>query len=143
MGQRGRRPGMKREKRAMQWGRTTFKRQKQILLTGVLLTALLLLLFDIWSQLPAPDLWKLLFLLFPLLICAWFLFRNRRIRSSGSIGDDRHIHRFWKRAAPERGASQEPEAHGGDTSTRGRSVHEDTSSPVRPELKPPSVTFAD
>jgi cell division protease FtsH len=71
------------------------------------------------------------------------LFPDRRVRSPGTLGDERHVHRFWKRAAPERRASEEPEAHGGDTSPRGRSVHEDTSSPVRPELKPPSVTFAD
>ena len=64
-------------------------------------------------------------------------------RETGTIGDDMHIHRFWKRAEPERGASQAPGAPGGGTSARGRSVHEDTSSPVRPELKPPSVTFAD
>jgi hypothetical protein len=56
MGERGRRPGVKREKGAIQWGRTTFIRHKQLLLTGVLLTALLLLLFGICSQLPAPDL---------------------------------------------------------------------------------------
>src|SRR5437868_13394055 len=56
MGERGRRPGVKREKRAIQWGRTILIRQKQLLLTGVLLTALLLLLFGICSQLPAPDL---------------------------------------------------------------------------------------
>src|SRR5437588_3617064 len=64
-------------------------------------------------------------------------------RETGTIGDDMHIHRFWNRAAPERGASQAPEAAGGGTPARGRSVHEDTSSPVRPELEPPSVTFAD
>jgi hypothetical protein len=56
MGERGRRPGVKRKKRAIQWGRTTFIRYKQLLLTGVLLTVLLLLLFGICSQLPAPDL---------------------------------------------------------------------------------------
>src|SRR5256885_7252667 len=56
MGERGRRPGVKREKRAIQWGRTTFIRHKQVLLTGVLLTALLLLLFGICSRLSAPDL---------------------------------------------------------------------------------------
>src|SRR5713101_6719034 len=54
----GRRPGVKREKgrKAIQRVRTTFIRQKQLLLTGVLLTALLLLLFGICSRLPAPDL---------------------------------------------------------------------------------------
>src|SRR6266852_5995250 len=58
MGESGRRPGVKREKRrkAIQRGRTTFIRQKHLLLTGILLTALLLLLFGICSQLPAPDL---------------------------------------------------------------------------------------
>src|SRR5439155_13459589 len=135
--------GVKREKGAIQWCRTTFIRQKHLLLTGALLTALLLLLFGICSQLPAPNLWKLLFLLFPLLICAWLLFRNRHVRSPGTLGDDMHIHRFWNRAAPERRDPQKPEAHGSGTSARGRSVHEDTSSPVRPELEPPSVTFAD
>src|SRR6266487_7198843 len=273
MGERGRRPGVKREKRAIQWGRTTFIRHKQLLLTGVLLTALLLLLFGICSQLSAPDLdapptgttvidygtflaqvraghvlevslqdqdivgllarpverrqvtqtqmsslhvradlgteydvlareasnfglppsaaspppvpadlvfsrlpgrgdamlmpllvskhvvikmlpsaqpppwfsllWKPLSFLFSLLTFAWLLLRNRRVRSPGTVGVDMHINRFWKRAEPERGASQAPGAPGGDTSARGRSVHEDTSSPVRPELKPPSVTFAD
>src|SRR5213080_518983 len=64
-------------------------------------------------------------------------------RETGTIGDDMHIHRFWKRAEPEREASQAPEAAGGGTPARDRSVHEDTSSPVRPELEPPSVTFAD
>ncbi len=49
---------MKREKgrKAIQRFRTTFIRQKQLLLAGVLLTALLLLLFGICSRLPAPDL---------------------------------------------------------------------------------------
>src|SRR5947209_14290549 len=58
MAERGRRPGVKREKgrKAIQRGRTILIRQKQLLLTGVLLTALLLLLFGICSQLPAPDL---------------------------------------------------------------------------------------
>ncbi len=45
---------MKRAKGAIQWCRTTFIRQKQLLLTGVLLTALVLLLFGICSQLPPP-----------------------------------------------------------------------------------------
>src|SRR2546430_1030104 len=273
MGERGRRPGVKRKKGAIQWGRTTFIRYKQLLLTGVLLTALLLLLFGICNQLQAPDLnappmgttvidygtflaqvraghvlevslqdqdivgllakpverrqvtqtkmspspvradpgteydvlakedsnfgvspstaspplvpadlvftrlpgrgdamlipllvskhvvikmlpsaqlppwlsllWKPLPFLFLLLMLVRVLFPDRRVRSPSTIGDERHVHRFWKRAAPERRASEEPEAHGGDTSPRDRSVHEDTSSPVRPELKPPSVTFAD
>src|SRR5215472_5919578 len=58
MVERGRRPGVKREKRrkVIQRVRTTFIRQKQLLLTGVLLAALLLLLFGICSQLPALDL---------------------------------------------------------------------------------------
>src|SRR6266516_3425633 len=273
MDERGRRPGVKREKGAIQWGRTTFIRQKQILLTGALVAAQLLLLFGICGQLPAPDLspppagttvidystflaqvraghvlvvslqdqdiegllarpvsrrqvtqtkmapphigahpgteydalfretsnfglspaatspplapadlvfsrlpgrgdamlmpllvsknvvikmlpsaqpppwfsllWKPLSFLFSLLTFAWLLLRNRRVRSPGTVGVDMHINRFWKRAEPERGASQAPGAPGGGTSARGRSVHEDTSSPVRPELKPPSVTFAD
>ncbi len=264
---------MKRKKGAIQWGRTTFIRYKQLLLTGVLLTALLLLLFGICNQLQAPDLdapptgttvidygtflaqvraghvlevslqdqdivgllakpverrqvtqtkmspshvrvdpgteydvlakedsnfgvspsaaspplvpadlvftrlpgrgdamlipllvskhvvikmlpsahlppwfsllWKPLPFLFLLLMLVRVLFPDKRVRSPGTIGDDMHIHRFWKRAEPERGASQAPGAPGGGTSARGWSVHEDTSSPVRPELKPPSVTFAD
>src|SRR5437588_6421047 len=56
MGERGRRPGVKRKKGARQWGRTTFRRYKHFLLTGVLLTALVLLLVGICNQLPAPDL---------------------------------------------------------------------------------------
>ncbi len=264
---------MKRKKGAIQWGRTTFIRYKQLLLTGVLLTALLLLLFGICNQLQAPDLdapptgttvidygtflaqvraghvlevslqdqdivgllakpverrqvtqtkmspshvrvdpgteydvlakedsnfgvspsaaspplvpadlvftrlpgrgdamlipllvskhvvikmlpsahlppwfsllWKPLPFLFLLLMLVRVLFPDKRVRSPGTIGDDMHINRFWKRAEPERGASQAPGAPGGGTSARGWSVHEDTSSPVRPELKPPSVTFAD
>ncbi len=264
---------MKRKKGAIQWGRTTFIRYKQLLLTGVLLTALLLLLFGICNQLQAPDLnapptgttvidygtflaqvraghvlevslqdqdivgllakpverrqvtqtkmspspvradpgteydvlakedsnfgvspstaspplvpadlvftrlpgrgdamfipllvskhvvikmlpsaqlppwlsllWKPLPFLFLLLMLVRVLFPDRRVRSPGTLGDDMHIHRFWNRAEPERGDPQAPEAPGGGTSARGRSVHEDTSSPVRPELKPPSVTFAD
>ena len=49
---------MKREKRrkVIQRVRTTFIKQKQLLLTGVLLTGLLLLLFGICSRLPALDL---------------------------------------------------------------------------------------
>ena len=264
---------MKRKKGAIQWGRTTFIRYKQLLLTGVLLTALLLLLFGICNQLQAPDLnapptgttvidygtflaqvraghvlevslqdqdivgllakpverrqvtqtkmspspvradpgteydvlakedsnfgvspstaspplvpadlvftrlpgrgdamlipllvskhvvikmlpsaqlppwlsllWKPLPFLFLLLMLVRVLFPDRRVRSPSTIGDEKHVHRFWKRAAPERRASEAPGAPGGGTSARGRSVHEDTSSPVRPELKPPSVTFAD
>src|SRR3989440_424748 len=64
-------------------------------------------------------------------------------RETGTIGDDMHIHRFWKRAAPERRDPQAPEAPGGGTPARDRSARKDTSSPVRPELEPPSVTFAD
>src|SRR5215469_783138 len=58
MGERGRGPGVNREKRrkAIQRVRTTFIRQKQLLLTGGLLAALLLLLFGICRQLPALDL---------------------------------------------------------------------------------------
>src|SRR5437763_2091503 len=258
MAERGRRPGVKREKgrKAIQRGRTILIRQKQLLLAGVLLTALLLLLFGICSQLPAPDLnppprgttvidystflaqvragnvlvvslqdqdlegllarpvsrsqvtqtkmapphagadlgagydflareaptfglspataspppvpadlgftrlpgrgagrlipllvskhvvikmlpsahlppwfsllWKPLPFLFLLLMLVRVLFPDRRVRSPGTIGDDMHINRFWKRAEPERGASQVPGAPGGDTSARGRSVHEDT-----------------
>src|SRR5438105_1818329 len=97
------------------------------------------------AQLPPwlSLLWKPLPFLFLLLMLVRVLFPDRRVRSPGTLGDDMHIHRFWKRAEPERGASQAPGAPGGGTSARGRSVHEDTSSPVRPELKPPSVTFAD
>src|SRR5262245_25588424 len=49
---------MKREmgRKTIQRVRTTFIRQRQLLLTGVLLTALLLLLFGICSRLPAPEL---------------------------------------------------------------------------------------
>src|SRR5438045_326949 len=54
-----------------------------------------------------------------------------------------HIHPFWKRAAPERRDPQTPEAAGGGTPARDRSARKDTSSPVRPDLEPPSVTFAD
>lgn len=48
---------MKREKgrKAIQRVRTTFIRHKQSLITSVLLTALVLLLFGIFSRLPAPD----------------------------------------------------------------------------------------
>jgi ATP-dependent metalloprotease FtsH len=264
---------VKRKKGAIQWGRATFIRYKQLLLTGILLTALLLLLFGICNQLQAPDLnapptgttvidygtflaqvraghvlevslqdqdiegllarpverrqvtktkmspphvradlgteydvlaredsnfglspmaaspplvsadlvftrlpgrgdamlipllvskhvvikmlpsahlppwfsllWKPLPFLFLLLMLVRVLFPDRRVRSPGTIGDDRHINRFWNRAAPERRGPEAPGAPGGGTSARGRSVHEDTSSPVRPELKPPSVTFAD
>src|SRR5436853_355084 len=64
-------------------------------------------------------------------------------RETGTIGDDMHIHRFWKRAEPERRDPQTPEAADGGTPARDRSVHKDTSSPVRPDLEPPSVTFGD
>src|SRR6266550_1152512 len=244
MGERGRRPGVKRKKGAIQWGRTTFIRYKQLLLTGVLLTALLLLLFGICNQLQAPDLnapptgttvidygtflaqvraghvlevslqdqdivgllarpvsgrqvtqtkmapphvradpgteydvlaredsnfglspmaaspplvsetlvftrlpgrgdamlmpllvskhvvikmlpsaqlppwlsllWKPLPFLFLLLMLVRVLFPDRRVRSPSTIGDERHVHRFWKRAAPERRDPQTPEAADGD-----------------------------
>src|SRR3989440_2525171 len=273
MGERGRRPGVKREKRAIQWGRTTFIRHKQLLLTGVLLTALLLLLFGICSQLSAPDLdapptgttvidygtflaqvraghvlevslqdqdivgllarpverrqvtqtkmsslhvradlgteydvlareasnfglppsaaspppvpadlvftrlpgrgdgmlipllvskhvvikmlpsaqppqwisllWKLLSFLFLLLIFAWLLFPNRRVRSPGPVDDYKHINYIRNRAEPERRDSRAPETSIDDTSSWKFPAHARTSSPVRPELKPPSVTFAD
>ena len=64
-------------------------------------------------------------------------------RETGTIGDDMHIHRFRKRAEPERRDPQTPEAAGGGTPARDRSARKDTSSPVRPDLEPPSVTFAD
>src|SRR5260370_10012668 len=57
IGERGRRPSVKRKRvrKLIQQGRTTFIKQKQPLITGVLLAALLLLLFGIFSQLAAPD----------------------------------------------------------------------------------------
>src|SRR2546421_4577109 len=275
MAERGRRPGVKREKgrKAIQRGRTILIRQKQLLLAGVLLTALLLLLFGICSQLPAPDLnppprgttvidystflaqvragnvlvvslqdqdlegllarpvsrsqvtqtkmapphagadlgagydflareaptfglspsaaspppvpadlvftrlpgrgdgmlipllvskhvvikmlpsaqppqwisllWKLLSFLFLLLIFARLLFPNRRVRSPGPVDDYKHINHIRNRAEPERRDSRAPETSIDDTSSWKFPAHARTSSPVRPELKPPSVTFAD
>src|SRR5256884_1642932 len=275
MAERGRRPGVKREKgrKAIQRGRTILIRQKQLLLTGVLLTALLLLLFGICSQLPAPDLnppprgttvidystflaqvragnvlvvslqdqdlegllarpvsrsqvtqtkmapphagadlgagydflareaptfglspataspppvpadlvftrlpgrgdgmlipllvskhvvikmlpsaqppqwisllWKLLSFLFLLLIFARLLFPNRRVRSPGPVDDYKHINHIRNRAEPERRDSRAPETSIDDTSSWKFPAHARTSSPVRPELKPPPVTFAD
>jgi ATP-dependent metalloprotease FtsH len=260
---------VKREKgsKAIQRGRTTFKRQKQLLLTGVLLTALVLLLFGICSQLPAPDpnlpprgttvidystflaqvrqgnvlevslrdqviegllarpvsrgqvtqakmappyagadlsagyyalareapataspppvpadlvftrlpergdatlipllmskhvaiettasaqlpawislLWKPLAFLFLLLVFAWLLFPDRRARSPGPVGDHMQTNQVWKRAEPERRGSQTPEKPVDDTSARHRPAHQHTSSPGRPELESPPVTFAD
>src|SRR2546421_3187110 len=275
MAERGRRPGVKREKgrKAIQRGRTILIRQKQLLLAGVLLTALLLLLFGICSQLPAPDLnppprgttvidystflaqvragnvlvvslqdqdlegllarpvsrsqvtqtkmapphagadlgagydflareaptfglspataspppvpadlvftrlpgrgdgmlipllvskhvvikmlpsaqppqwisllWKLLSFLFLLLIFARLLFPNRRVRSPGPVDDYKHINHIRNRAEPERRDSRAPETSIDDTSSWKFPAHARTSSPVRPELKPPPVTFAD
>ncbi|HEX6557010.1 MAG TPA: ATP-dependent zinc metalloprotease FtsH [Ktedonobacteraceae bacterium] len=260
---------MKREKgrKAIQWGRTISIRQKQLLITGVLLTALLLLLFGICSQLPAPDLnpppkgttvidystflaqvragnvlavsmqdqdlegllarpvsrsqvtqtkmapphagydvlareapnfgsspatassplvpadlvftrlpghgdamlipllvskhvvikmlpsaqpplwisllWKPLSFLFLLLIFAWLLFTNKRVRSPGPVDDDKHINQIRNRAEPERRDSRAPETSIDDTSPWKFPAPERTPSPVRPELKPPPVTFAD
>jgi cell division protease FtsH len=58
-GKRRRRPDVKKEKgrkHIIQPNRTTFIRHKQLLITGALLTTLLLLLFGIFSQLQPPDL---------------------------------------------------------------------------------------
>src|SRR5437588_11592725 len=91
------------------------------------------------AQLPPwlSLLWKPLPFLFLLLMLVRMLFPDRSVRSPSSIGDERHINRFWKRAAPERRDPQAPEAPGGGTPARGRSAPKDTSSPVRPELEPP------
>jgi len=88
-------------------------------------------------------LWKPLPFLFLLLILAWVLFPGRRVRSPGAVGDHMRINQIRNRAEPERRDSQAPETSFDDTSARDKPAHERTSSPVRPELEPPPVTFAD
>jgi len=97
------------------------------------------------AQLPAwiSQLWKPLSFLFFLLIFAWLLFPDRRVRSPGPVSDHMHINQVWKRAEPERRGSQVPETPVDDTSARGKPAHEHTSSPGRPELEPPPITFAE
>jgi len=96
------------------------------------------------AQLPPwlSLLWKPLPSLFLLLILIWILFSDRRVRSTGAVGDHPRINQFRNHGEPERRNSQAPTSLDG-TSSRSRSVHEDTSSPVRPELEPPPITFAD
>src|SRR6266566_1743285 len=68
---------------------------------------------------------------------------NRRVRSPGPVDDYKHINHIRNRAEPERRDSRAPETSIDDTSSWKFPAHARTSSPVRPELKPPSVTFAD
>jgi ATP-dependent Zn protease len=97
------------------------------------------------AQLPLwlSLLWKPLPFLFLPLILAWVLFPGRRVRSPGAVGDHLRINQVRNRAEPERRDSQVPGTSGGDTSARDKPAHECTSSPVRSELEPPPVTFAD
>src|SRR5712692_6578757 len=97
------------------------------------------------AQLPAwiSQLWKPVSFLFFLLIFAWLLFPDRRVRPPGPVGDHMHINQIRNRAEPERRDSQAPETSGGDISARDKSAHEHTSSPGRPELEPPPITFAE
>jgi ATP-dependent metalloprotease FtsH len=88
-------------------------------------------------------LWKPLPFLFLLLILAWVLFPGRRVRSPGAFGDHIRINQIRNRAEPERRDSQAPETSFDDTSARNKRGPARTSSPVRPELEPPPVTFAD
>ncbi len=88
-------------------------------------------------------LWKPLPFLFLLLILVWVLFPDRRVRSPGAVGDYLRINQVRNRAEPERRDSQAPETAIDNTFSRDKSAHERTSSPVRPELEPPPVTFAD
>jgi cell division protease FtsH len=93
----------------------------------------------LWLSLP----WKALPFLFLLLILAWVLFPGRRGRSPGAVGDHMRINQVRNRAEPERRDSQAPETAIDNTFSRDKSAHERTSSPIRPELEPPPVTFAD
>jgi ATP-dependent Zn protease len=77
------------------------------------------------------------------LIFAWLLFPDRRARSPGPVGDQMHSNQVWKRAEPERRASQTPGTPVDGTSARNKPAHEHTSSPDRSELEPSPVTFAD
>jgi len=85
-------------------------------------------------------LWKPLPFLFLLLILVWLLFPDRRVRSPDADSNHPGINQIRSHAKPERRKSQPPETSLDDTD---RSVHEDTSSPARPKLEPPPVTFAD
>jgi ATP-dependent Zn protease len=89
-------------------------------------------------------LWK--FLPFPLLLwmLVWVLFPHKRAQAPGPpVDDDKHIKQIRYRTEPERPDSQAPTTSSDDPSSRKQAAHARTSSPVRPELVPPPVTFAD
>ncbi len=88
-------------------------------------------------------LWKPLPFLFLLLILVWVLFPGRRVRSPGAVGDHMRINQIRNRAEPERRDSHAPETSFDDASSRNKRAPAPASSPVRPELEQPPVTFAD
>ena len=97
------------------------------------------------TQLPLwfSLLWKLLpFLLLPLMLL-WVLFPGRRMRFPGAVGDYMSFNPTRNHAESERRNIPAPKAPLNDTSSRDKTVPARTSSPVRPELQPPPVTFAD
>jgi ATP-dependent metalloprotease FtsH len=113
------------------------------------LTPLLMSKHVVINTLPSAQLspwfsllWKSIPFLF-LLILACILFSGRRVRSPGAVGDHMRINQVRNRAEPERRDSQAPETSFDDTSARNKRVPANTSTPVRPELEPPPVTFAD
>jgi ATP-dependent metalloprotease FtsH len=88
-------------------------------------------------------LWKFLPLLFLLWMLVWVPFPHRHAQAPGPIDDDKHIKQIRNRAALERGDSQASKTSSDGTSSRNKSAHVPASSPVRPALAPPPVTFAD
>jgi ATP-dependent metalloprotease FtsH len=99
------------------------------------------------AQLQLPpwlsQLLKFLPFLFLLLILAGVLFPGGRVRSPGAVGDHMRIDQIRNRAEPERRDSHAPETSFDGTSSGNKRAPAPTSSPVRPELVPPPVTFAD
>ncbi len=89
------------------------------------------------------QLWRLLPFFLLLLLLVWALFPGRRLRFPGAPGDFMSFNPTRNHAEPEQRNTPAPKASPCDTSARGKTDKERTSSPVSPDLQPPHVTFDD
>ena len=97
------------------------------------------------TQLPLwfSLLWKLLPFLLLLLMLPLVLNSGRRVRSPGAMSDYMSFKPIRNHVEPERRNTRTPETSADDTPAGNKAVPARAPSPVRPELEPPPVTFAD
>jgi ATP-dependent metalloprotease FtsH len=97
------------------------------------------------TQLPPWffQIWKLLPCLLLLLMLLRVLNSDKRVRSPGAMGDYMSFKPTRNHAESERRNIPAPKVPLNDTSVGNKPVPARASSPVRPEMEPPPVTFAD